>query len=189
MPRDQPAAHDPAHREGRNPDRAVDDAHLRGGERQPALVARVQQERRHHLDELGLAQAVEQEEEHDHRHARPPEERAERGEERTIELDDLRSAELASRPARTIGRGTRQHEAVPQAEEQEQPGEDAQGDAPRESHVPRARLERAGEDDQQPLPGDGGDAVEQAADADEERLLLLGLRQDVEAVGRDVVSG
>ena len=183
MARHRPPSQDPAQRERDDADGPVDESDLGGGEREPALRPRIEQERRHHLDELRFAQAVEQQERQQHADARLAEERAERGQEFANEMRDLPCL------SRAVRRRPRQHPAVPQPESQERHRQHAHRRRPRDAGAARAGLDRAGEHHEEPLPRDRGDAIEHAADPDEERLLPLRGGQHVEAVGRDVVGG
>ncbi len=76
-----------------------------------------------------------------------------------------------------------------EGEDEEEGREDAEDYGPRKWDVGSGCLEHTGHNDEQPLPGHGGDAVECGADADVERLFMLGECEHVETVGCDVVCG
>lgn len=74
-------------------------------------------------------------------------------------------------------------------EEEEECGQEGEGERPGAGDVACEVFQAAGEHDEQALPGDGGDAVEGAADADVHGLLVWREGEHVEAVGGDVVRG
>ena len=83
---------------------------------------------------------------------------------------------------------SRQSHAMPQPQGYEQAGQHEEGDAPCHRDG-LAVLQPTCEHDQETLPEDVADAVEGAADAYVEALVVGGEPEDVETVGSDVVGG
>ena len=88
-----------------------------------------------------------------------------------------------------VASGTRKEEHVVGRDEHEESRQQVECDAPGEGDAARERFQRAGQHDEQAAPGNGGDAVERAADAHVEGLFVRVEGQHVEAVGGDVVCG
>ena len=68
-------------------------------------------------------------------------------------------------------------------------GKHKEGDGPRVWNVACHRFQPACQHDEQPLSGNGGDAVEGAADAYKQCLLMRIECQHIESVGSNVVCG
>ena len=87
-----------------------------------------------------------------------------------------------------VGGRSGERPGMVEAREEEEDGEDGEDHRPGERYLARMVLYQSRDDDEQSLSRDGGDAIERAAYADEERLLVAVEAVHVEAVGRDVVG-
>jgi hypothetical protein len=179
--RDDPAAQQAADRERSHADGAVDDAHLGRRQRQPAAVQRVQQEGRDQLDQLGLAEPEQQQEGQHPGDVGPLEEGHE------CRCKPVPQA-LAQR-RRPVGGRSWQLPVVPQRQQHEQQCQHAEHRLPGCHHLPGGLGQAPGGIHQPALAADHRHAVEQAAHTHEGGLLVLRQRQQVEAVGGDVVRG
>jgi hypothetical protein len=134
--RGEDSADDSAGRQRENADRSVDEADLTGSERESTRFLRIEEERRCQLDELCLAETIEQQEQEDDGDALLPEEERERSE----ELGEDALPCFADR--RAVCRGTWQDEPVIQEEEDEHARQEHERDRPCQGDVAGAAAER-----------------------------------------------
>ena len=162
--------------------RAIDDAHRAGREAESSLRYRVEKEGVDDLDELRLGQSEEQHEEQGGDDVLLHEERTERQQRLAQDATHRVVGGVA------VGGRSGERPGVVEAREEEEDGEDGEDHRPGERYLARMVLYQSRDDDEQSLSRYGGDAIERAAYADEERLLVAVEAVHVEAVGRDVVG-
>ena len=166
-------------------ERALCESDLGGGHAESSLFHRVEQEGDAHLGQLGFRQTIEQHEQDGSEGLFFLEEGAE-GEQ---EVGQNTFGIFRMRGRRTVLVGSWQDERMVEPQGQQTACQREEGDAPGVRGTAGHFLQPSGQHDEQPLSGNGGKAVEGAADAHEEGLLVRRKPQHIESVGGDVVGG